>query len=236
MAKSSQNKKNVHAGHRDRMRNRYLKVGIDGFGEHEMLEFILFHSIAQIDTNELAHALISRFGSLDGVLNASVEQLTQVKGIGKNSAVLIKFISDLKKTDLSSITKVQVLDTSEKIDKYVRPLFTDFSFETVYAIALDKSLHPICNIKLSEGGVDMSLVSPAKLARSLINCGAEAVILAHNHPTGFAVPSVADVRATSAIRRALDSLAIKLIDHIIVIKDDSISFRDSGNNLYTTFE
>lgn len=228
--------KNIHKGHRNRMRNRFLKVGLDGFDEHEILEFILFHALSRVDTNALSHQLISRFGSLDAVFKAPINELESVNGIGPNCAVLIKFFAQLREKDISSIKSKTPLDTSEHTDAYVRPLFTDMSVENVFVVALDEKLRPICNLKVAEGGFDNVVVSPAKIARFLLASGAANAILAHNHPHGVAVPSVSDVRATNIIKRALDSVEIKLVDHVIVVKDDFTSFRDSGPNLYTTVD
>lgn len=236
MAKESQNKQNIHDGHRDRMRNRFLKVGLEGFDEHEILEFILFHSIARIDTNALAHKLITEFGSLSSVLNAPIEQLQKVKGIGKNSAVLINFIRELTKSDLSSLNCAEPLNNGDKAGEYAMSLFTDFSVESVFIISLDEKFRPICTMKLSEGGLDKAIVSTQSMARFLLSSGAWGAIIAHNHPRGLAVPSVADLRATTSIKTVLDTIGIKLIDHIIVVSDDFTSLRDSGDRLYTTFD
>ena len=98
MAKDvKQEKKNVHEGHRDRLRQRFLQEGLENFQDHNVLELLLFYSIPRKDTNEEAHNLINRFGSLSGVFDASFEELCEVKGIGENSAALIKIMPELFK-------------------------------------------------------------------------------------------------------------------------------------------
>ena len=114
------------------------------------------------------------------------------------------------------------------------PYFSDLSIENVIVIALDSTIRPISAKVLSEGNSFSAKISPAKVARFLIANNAYGVIIAHNHPSGLAVPSIADIRATSTLKKALDAVDIKFLDHLIVVKDDFISIRDSGDNIYTT--
>lgn len=233
---SKNNENNIHGGHRDRMRNRFMRVGLDGFDEHEILEFVLFHALPRKDTNAISHSLISRFGSLNAVLDAPESELLRVDGMGKNCVTLIKFLKQFREMDLTSIKDRAPLDTSDRAGKYIMPLFTDFSTESVFVIALDEKLRPICHLKAAEGGLDSAVVSPTRIVRYLVACGASNAILAHNHPHGVAVPSVSDVKATDILKNALDSVAIKLVDHMIFVEGDYTSFRDSGANIYTVIE
>lgn len=234
MAKESKKKINLHAGHRQRVRKRFLDTGLSGFEEHEILELILFYCIPRADTNEIAHRLIYRFGSIKNVLNAPVSELKTVEEIGENAAVFIKLLGAIIKEDFSARENCDALSSSERIGKFIMPYFSDLSIENVIVVALDAALKPISAKVLSEGSSFSAKIAPAKVARFLITNGAHGAIIAHNHPSGLAVPSIADIRATTTLKKALDAVDIKLVDHLIVVKDDFVSIRDSGDNIYTT--
>lgn len=228
----AKNSKNVHAGHRERMRAKYLRVGSDGFEEHELLEMLLFTCLAQQDTNELAHRLISSFGSLGGVLSASIDELKSIKGVGEVTAFNLKLIGDIIARGNLPADKRPVLDDTDKIGKYITPFFASSKTEMVLAISLDQKLRVMRTTKVFEGSFDSVSFPIAKIVRNLVASGAMAVIIAHNHPFGTAIPSVQDVRATEKLKAALESVGIMFVDHVIIGIDDFISFRDSGNKLY----
>jgi len=232
MAKAENQKPNIHAKHRERVRQKFLKVGLDGFSEHEIIEFVLFYALAQQDTNELAHRLIGTFGSVRGVLSASVDQLCQVKGVGERSAILLKLIGDIIVRDREKPDERPVLNTNEKIGDFVAQFYRANNVEMVIVVALDHNLRVIRTIKVAEGDIDNVSIPVAKTVRSLVTCGAAAAVLAHNHPSQVALPSEEDVRATKKLRNSLATVGIELLEHIIVTPGDYISFRDSGNNIY----
>lgn len=225
-------KKNVHAGHRERMRAKYLRVGADGFEEHELLEMLLFSSFTQQDTNALAHSLISTFGSLRGVLAAPVDELKSVKGIGDVAAFNIKLLGDIIARSSQVQDKSPILNDTDKIVSYVRPFFAATKTEIVIAISLDQNLRVLRTTKVHEGSFDSVPLSIARIVRTLVSSGAQAVIIAHNHPLGFALPSVQDIRSTEKLKAAIESVGIMFADHVIIGIDDFVSFRDSGDKLY----
>ncbi|MBQ1263676.1 MAG: DNA repair protein RadC [Oscillospiraceae bacterium] len=227
-------KDNVHAGHRERMRSKYLRVGFEGFEEHEILEMLLYNFFSQQDTNELAHRLISAFGSVKGVLTASVDQLKAVKGIGEVSAFNLKLIGDIALNSMQSKKDDRpVLDDSDKTYAYVEPFFSAYSTEMVLAVSLDSNLKVMRTTKIHEGSFDSVSFNIAKVVRNLVASGAAGVVIAHNHPSGCALPSERDLMSTEKLKRALESVGIMFVDHIILGENDYVSFRASGNKLYT---
>ncbi len=234
MAKKSSYELNLHKEHRERVRRRFLEVGLDGFADHEILEFLLFYARPRVNTNELSHLLLRRFDNIQNIIDAPVSELESIAGIGESSAVFFKLLGALLKENLYTSKKQNSLDTSEKINEYILPHFTNMSVESVVVVAVDAARRPIIAKALAEGNDSTASLTPAKIARFLIENKAYGAIIAHNHPSGLAVPSMADIRSTDLIKRALNSVGIKLIDHLIVVKDDFISIRDSGSNIYTT--
>ena len=229
-------KENLHAGHRARMREKYLRVGLDGFAEHEILEFLLYYCFPQQNTNELAQMLIKSFGSLSGVLSASVSELCMIKGIGERSAILLHLVGDIVTRETAYSEQKIKLNTTDKIGSFLAPLYKNAKTECVIALALDEELNVMRSIKVYEGCFDSSGLPIPKIVRMLVNCGAAAAVISHNHPSGLAFPSVSDIRATNALKTALECVGIQLIDHIIVVPDDYVSFRESGNQLYSISE
>lgn len=226
---------NIHKGHRERVRSKYLRVGFDGFSDHEVLEFLLFYCNAQQDTNEIAHRLINTFGTLDAVFNASVEDLMKIKGIGDRSALLIKFIADLMNSQLSGFDSRRPLDSSDEMAAHMLPLLESLRVETTFIMALDEERKLIRVIKVGEGSFDSTPISIPQVTRVLVSCGAASAVIFHNHPAGTALPSVNDIRITKQVQLALESVGIEFIDHIIYSNKDRdyISMRDSGDRLYT---
>ncbi|MBQ8869445.1 MAG: RadC family protein [Oscillospiraceae bacterium] len=224
--------KNVHAGHRERMRKKYLRIGIEGFEEHEILEMLLFCCFAQKDTNELAHVLIKTFGSINGVLAASIDELKAVDGIGDVSAFRLKLIGDIVARGQIGEDKRPVLNNSDKISAYAKPFFASSKTEMVLAISLDQKLRVMRTTKIHEGSFDSVSLPIAKIVRNLVASGAAAVVIAHNHPFGLSFPSMQDIRATEKLKAALESVGIMFVDHVVFGIDDCVSFRDSGDNLY----
>ncbi len=209
--------KNIHSGHRDRVRERFCETGLDSFADHNVLELVLFYSVPRRDTNELAHRLIKHFGSLPAVFEASVERLMEVPGISYNSAVLIRLFTEVgKRYAMSKQKKGVVLDDMETAANYVSGLFIGDSVESFYIICLDGRNKVICCEKHSSGTATNSSVTIPFVIDSVTKHKARSVILAHNHPASYARPSYEDVDITRRIKRLLDEMHIHLIDHIIV--------------------
>ena len=208
---------NVHKEHRLRLKRRFIKEGLENFEEHNTLELLLFYSVPQKDTNELAHALIDRFGSVSGVLDAPYDALITVPGIKENSATLLKLIPQLCKKYVSEKTKkADRFNGSDDIGKYFLPLFIGETDECVRLLLLDNGRRAIDCVKVYEGSVNSSSVAPRKLIELALLKKAAAVALAHNHPGGIAVPSGDDINTTYALKTAFSNIGIPLVSHINV--------------------
>lgn len=217
---------NIHKGHRDRMKSKFLKNGLESFENHEILELLLYYSIARRDTNPIGHELLERFGSISGVFDANYEELMSVKGISEHSAILIKMIPQLAKSYIESKqTKDAVSLTSmQEIYDFCRMLFVGKLNEEFYVICMDKRSEVITYRKISEGLIDETPVNMRKLVEIIVKSNASKVILTHNHPSGTALPSKSDILATKNIRTVLGGINVVLFDHIIVSKYETVSF------------
>lgn len=219
----------VHDGHRARLKQRFLRHGLDSFDDHSVLELLLFYAIPRRDTNELAHRLIERFGSLAGVFEARVEELMRVEGLGENAALLIKLVPQVsRRYAISKTAGERVIRSSEDAGRLLMPLFLYAREEIVYLICLDGKGRVISCKELSRGSVNETEVSVRAIVETALAQSAVSVILSHNHVDGFAIPSYEDEMTTRRIRSALLLVGITLADHIIVAGDDFVSFADSG--------
>ncbi len=219
----------VHDGHRARVKNRFKENGTVGMDDYQVLEMLLFYSIPRGDVNPLAHELINRFGSLSGVLDAPVSALTKVPGVGENTAILLHLMPQLQQRYLLSRTSSEnMLSSAEAAGRYLMPRFHGERDEMVYLVCLDAKYKVLNCEKLFQGSVNTAGVSIRKVVECAIARNAVSVIIAHNHASGLAIPSQADIDTTRHIFTALKSVGINLIDHIVVTDDDFVSMADSG--------
>jgi len=208
---------NLHKDHRQRMRERFLSEGLDTFAPHNILELLLFYSIPQRDTNEIAHALLREFKTIPGVFDAAFEQLVRIDGVKDNTATLLKLIPALSR--IYSVQKdadATNLNTLDKLGKFLCKQFVGITVETVLMLSLDNKRDLIDCAVLHRGSVNSAQVSVRKIAEIAIARNASAVALAHNHPSGLPIPSSEDVATTMRIKRALALLEIDLLEHVIV--------------------
>jgi len=219
--------KNLHEGHRERLKNQFLESGLDGFNDHQILELLLFYSIPQKDTNDIAHMLINEFGSLSGVFDASYEDLMSVSGIKHHSATLIKLIPQLfRKYQLSKANKTAVTGSDdakdyllEKFNEFVKAKLTSYTEETFLALCLDNSnkINNCCIV--SKGTATEAVVTPRDVAAVALRNNSTNLIVAHNHPDGIPFPSKQDVDFTASLENILFPLGIMLRDHVIIADD-----------------
>ena len=219
----------VHDGHREKMRQRFLSGGLESFAPHEALELLLYYAIPRRDTNPIAHALMERYGSLSAVLNAPVEDLKKVEGIGERAAVLIHMVAQLsRKASIDDAAQETVLSSSQRAGKYLLTRFEGKKRELVYQLCLDQKGKLLACKLLGEGGVTAAAVDIRQVVENAILTSASAVILSHNHPSGIALPSPEDYGVTDRVKTALATIGVKLADHIIVADGDYVSMADSG--------
>jgi len=221
---------NIHAGHRQRMRQEFLVRGLEGMPDHKVLEILLCYSIPRGDVNPLAHALIDRFGSLTGVFNATYEQLMSVKGVGEVTAGLIRFVHAVNGRCLQEQSDLKgIYQNSWQFRELLVPEFFGARNELVYLVCLDGKMKLLSPPKcLGEGIVDAISISTRKVMETALACNASVVVLAHNHVSGLAIPSADDVLTTKQLARNLQQVNILLYDHFIVADGDAVSMRDSG--------
>ncbi len=212
--------KNLHSGHRKRVKENVIKNGFSQLEEHKLLELMLFYSIPREDTNELAHKLLNEFSTIDELFKASIDRLKRVDGVGDNTAVMIATIGELflrasktqpvkkrnyKKTDdLKELCKSTLL--SEKVEKIVL-----FCFDSAWR--LKKS------VVLSSGTENSATIDIAKIVQTVLDTSAPISVITHNHPEGVAEPSAADIDATRNVSVMLRKLGFSLADHIIIGED-----------------
>ncbi len=219
----------VHDGHRARTREQFRSHGLDSFADHEVLELLLFYAIPRKDTNTIAHALIDRFGSLEQVLAAAPEELEKVPGVGENAATLLKLIPQItRRARVSSASNEKVLDTTERIGAFFVEQFVAETNEIMYQLCLDAKGRMLGCHKISVGDVSSVSLNLRKVVEHALRSNAVLVALAHNHPSGVAFPSHEDKIATTLAREALETIGVRLVDHIIVADDDYISLRHEG--------
>lgn len=219
----------VHDGHRERMRQRYLKNGVDNLAEHEVLELLLYYAIPRRDTNEEAHALMERYDSLSGVLSAPIEDLQKVKGIGENAAILLHLVPRIcQKARLMDVERETILNSAERVGAYVLELFATERNEVVYQLCLDRKGKLLSRKCIGQGNMSSVDLDIRQVVENVILTGASGVILTHNHPSGLALPSQEDVSATLRIKEALETIQVTLVDHMIVADGDCVSMEQSG--------
>lgn len=220
----------IHEGHRQRMRERFLGDGLENFAPHEALELLLHYAIPQKDTNPIAHALMDRYGSLSGVLAASVEDLQKVKGVGEYAAVLISLVPKLcgKASLEDALRQDMILGSSGLAGEFLVARLAGEKNEVLYQLCLASDRRLLSCRKLEEGTVNRAHLPVRRLVENALLCSAASVILAHNHPSGIALPSQDDFNTTEYARAALRTVGVVLLDHIIVADGDFVSMADSG--------
>ncbi|HJH62742.1 MAG TPA: DNA repair protein RadC [Firmicutes bacterium] len=219
----------VHAGHRRRAKEEFLARGLNGLADHRVLELLLFYAIPRGDVNPLAHALVEHFGGLTGVLNATYEQLREVKGIGENAACLLRLIPAVaaRYMELNADVSGQML-TNWQFQDLLLPLFLGARNELAYLVCMDAKSKLIACRPLGEGTLDQVGVAKRKVVEIALACNASRVALAHNHVSGVAVFSSADVRTTLELRQLLRQVHVELVDHFVVAAGEMISMAASG--------
>lgn len=219
----------VHEGHRARMRRQLDSAGMDSLSDVQVLEILLYYAIARQDTNPIAHTLLARFGSLAGVLEAPKSELLKVEGIGESAATLLRLIPQLERRHLISRREnVQILNTTAKCGSYLVPFFHGESEEVVYLLCLDAKCKLLDCVQVHRGDVNVAPISVRKIVKTALDLGATAVILAHNHPAGIALPSQEDLDTTILVRNALRAVNVEMVDHLIVAEDDYVSLASDG--------
>lgn len=220
-----------HLGHRGRLRGRFLKSGIDGLADYEVIELILTLAIPRGDVKPLAKSLIKKFGSLRGILDASVPELRLVDGIGSVTPTALKIIRSVASVYLREITEGQdVLSDPGRLAEFWRMRIGAQPNEIFQVAYLDSGCRLLRDgvETLEEGTIDRAAVYPRRIIESALKRNAAAIVLAHNHTNGVVEPSDHDKVLTRAIVLAAETVHLKVVDHLIVTVDNTFSFRSAG--------
>ena len=219
----------LHDGHRQRLKARFLREGLDGFEPHNALELLLFYAVPQKDTNELAHRLLRRFGSFSGVLDADLDELCAETGVGPSVGTYLKLLAaSARYYEVDRAAAPKTLRSIEEIGEFLRPRFLGRKKEMVFLLCLDNRGGMTYGDFVAEGTIDSAPMYVREILERAVKSKAASVVLAHNHPKGLALPSPADLNVTGQLLEALELAKIKLIDHFIFAEDDWVSLRDSG--------
>ena len=223
-------------GHRERIKEKFLKNGIDGFAEYEILELLLTYCIPRKDTKPIAKELLNKFKSLDNVFKADLDKLSAIDGLEKNSVAFLKLIGDLPsiiyKDELKNkkLVDKETLKISNKdiLLKYLRNKIGYEEIEKFYVLYLSSSNEVIKFEENSVGTLDRSSVYPREIYKKVINLNAKSLILVHNHPSDNITPSKSDIELTNEIAKGLKNFGALLIEHIIITKNSYFSFLEEG--------
>lgn len=221
---------NSHKGHRERLRKRFLNDGLENFEDHNALELLLFYSIPMKDTNEEAHALMHRFGTLSEVFDADFDELCKVKGISTRTATLIKLMPELfRKYEMDKLSNDEMhLNSAGLIAEFASKHFKGINHEQLYVLCLDKNCKKLRFDLISEGTVNATMINNRKITEAAVLSNAASIVLVHNHPSGVTAPSSMDIAATTNIVEAMDAIGIRVNDHIIIGHGgDYFSFRNN---------
>ena len=220
--------KHRHTGHRERMKAEFLARGLEGWPDHRVLELLLFYTIPQGDVNDLAHELVERFGSLAGVLDASVEELKKVKGVGDHTAVFLRMLPAVLGRYQGARTRLSaIINSPEEAYAWLEPYFFGARNEMVYVLCLDGKRQVLGVRKVAEGSIELAEVNTRRIAEEAIGLRAAQIYVAHNHVSNLAIPSQADWLTTDTLRSALRPIGIELIDHLVFVDGAMVSLKDS---------
>lgn len=220
---------NLHVGHRERIRSRFLSEGIDGFEDHELLEFLLYWCVPMRDMNPLAHRILLEFGSLSRLFESDARDIVRRCGVSLQTASLLALVGPLSRRYLRARWGERpVLGSSGQAGEYAVSLFAGRPYEAFFVISLDARNQVNHAALVHEGTINEAPVYPRLIVEAALRHHANTVILSHNHPGGSLKPSAADIDVTQKIRSALDPIGVPVIDHIVVAGEQFISFAEQG--------
>jgi len=223
----------IHDGHRKRLKSEFL-ARPDSFPDHKLLELLLFYCNPRADTNPIAHALMEQFGSLSGVLDASPDELCQIPGVGEHAAVLLKLSKELSRRYLTCRSSpVGVVNSIGDMIQLFQPYFYGLRSERLCLLCMDVKYKVLGVRTVCEGSIDKIDLSLRDVMGAALSLGATRVALAHNHPSGVALPSPSDQAVTHRLVELLKAVNIQVVDHLVFSDDDVVSMAQSGFDFHT---
>lgn len=218
-------------GHRKRLREKYMKSGYGALNDYEQLELLLTYVIPRRDVKPLAKELLRRYECLEGITREDPKKLATIEGIGGNTGVFMNLIGDAAREMFRERLKSRDLTTISGTDDLIRYLRSDIGFlkvEGFIVLYLNSSNNLIEEERLSTGTIDRSPVYPREIVERVVGHRAKSVIICHNHPSGVLKPSRADIEITLKLKKVLEILEVRLLDHIIITRDSHYSFLEEG--------
>lgn len=221
--------KSPYMGHRQRLRQRFIKSGVNGFQDYEVLELLLTFAIPRIDTKPLAKRLLKKFGSLARVLDAIPQELREIKGIGLSASVFLPVLrSAMELYFLEKAKSTDIMNSPDVVVRYCRAALEGERNEIFMCLYLSSKNRILHVERLSEGTIDQAAVYPRRIIEGCLKANAAAVIFVHNHPSGDPTPSTQDRLLTTEIKTAAKPLGIEIHDHIIIGQGAHFSFKTQG--------
>lgn len=219
----------IHEGHRQRIKNRFRREGLENFSEVHVLELLLCYCVPRKDVNPLAHEILKHFGSLTRVLEATAEELEKVEGVGENISTFLTLINAVGRYYHVSLSKnVEIIRDLNRCGEIMVPYFYGRTKESVFLLCLDAKCKVICCKEIERGTVNSAVISIRKVVEAALDANATSAVLAHNHPSGVALPSAEDIQTTRRVAKALYAVDVTLLDHIVVADGDYVSIGQSG--------
>ena len=218
-------------GHRQRLREKFDSADCDALPDYELLELVLTYAIPRRDVKPLAKELLARFHSFPGVLDAAPEELATIAGLGRNTATLLKLIRVANVRYLARrMESLPLLNAPDHFATYARTRLGDKNYEVTLIFYLNSQHRLLHCESAGAGSTDAVSLFPTEVARKALLCGAAAVVIAHNHPGGLCAPSKEDDAITHSLTKGLESLGIKMLDHVIVTRFGYYSYRAHERN------
>jgi len=219
----------TYIGHRQRIKDKYKKSGIDGWLDYEVLELVLSYTIARKDTKPIAKELMSRFKTINGVLDADSKELQSISGVSEHTTLFLKLLKDIAVLYLENgLHSKDLLSSPELVFDYLKASLKGCVDEEFKALFLNSRNQLIAVEALQAGTVNRSAIYPRKIVERALYHHAVGVIIAHNHPAGTLTPSKEDCTVTKSVKDALKTVDINLLDHIIIGGNDYFSFNKKG--------
>ncbi|MCD6441015.1 MAG: DNA repair protein RadC [Candidatus Marinimicrobia bacterium] len=223
-------KNKPYFGHHKRLRERFIKSGLQGFHDYELLELLLTYIFPYKDTKPIAKDLLNKFKTLAGVFSADAQELQEIKGVGERTAVYLKLLNDTLGFVFEERARNEEIQFTKTVQlfEYFKATIGNKKNEVMRAVYLDSQNRLIHAENLSEGTVAEAVAFPRKIVEGALKYRAVSVIIAHNHPRGVAEPSDNDDKITEQIKNALQTVGISLQDHLIIAGDEYFSYRQTG--------
>ena len=223
----------LHTKHRLRVKAKFRQNGIDALPDHEVLEFLLFFGIPFKNTNDIAHVLMSRFGSFSNVLEADYDELIKIDGIGENAATFLTLLPHIfRRYSFDKNRNSRTYDTMEKIGEFAVNHFIGETREHVELLLFDSKMNMIDHVTVHEGALSSGSVNLEKVAEIVFSGRASIFVLTHNHPSGSLEPSGEDMFVTRELQRAFEPFNKFLLEHIIVADGKYNCILDKSMSIY----